>query len=369
MAELTVWDRIVGQDRVVQQLRRAAERPVHAYLFVGARGSGVDDAARCFATALVAGESDARATDLVRRGMHPDVVEFEPEGGNYRVKEDVRQRIIPEASRSPIESDRKVLVLYDADRLRGNQGESANALLKTIEEPPARTVILLVTSLPDELPITVRSRCQRVDLAPLSEAVVRANLEASGVNSTDAELAARLAGGQPARARALVAGGVDRAIRDAFVAAALALDGRAGAALRHADALTEAVKAAVAGVEAGQREEAEALADEVARAGYPDRAAAALTTRLADRQKREHRAARRQALREGIAAIESLYRDVLAGADAPQRNLDRSPVALAAPDAARGLDACREAREALERNPNEALLLERLLLALPAATG
>jgi DNA polymerase-3 subunit delta' len=196
---------------------------------------------------------------------------------------------------------------------------------------------------------------------------VRAGLERSGVDAGDAELAARLAGGQPARARSLVVGGVDRAIRDAFVAAAVALDGRAGSALRQADGLTEAVKAAVAGVEVRQREEADALAEEIAKAGYPDRAASALTTRLSDRHKRQHRAARRQALREGIAALEAVYRDVLAGPDAPRRNLDRAPLAVTAAEAARGLDACRAAREALERNPNEALLVEHLLLDLPAA--
>ena len=170
---VSVWDRVAGQERAVALLRRVAERPVHAYLLVGARGSGVEDAARCFAAALVAPD-DERAADLALRGMHPDIVEFEPEGAGFRVNEDVRQRIIPEASRSPIEGARKVIVLYEADRLNANVAVSANALLKTIEEPPPRTVMLLVTSMPDELPETVRSRCQRVDLAPLSDAVIRA---------------------------------------------------------------------------------------------------------------------------------------------------------------------------------------------------
>ena len=174
-APTSAWDRLAGQDRAVAQLRRAAERPVHAYLLVGARGSGVEDAARCFAAALVAPEDDARAVDLALRGMHPDVVEFEPEGANYRVKEDVRERIIPEASRSPIEGARKVVVIFEAERLVfARRTESANALLKTIEEPPARTVMLLVTATPDELPDTVRSRCQRVDLVPLPDASYRA---------------------------------------------------------------------------------------------------------------------------------------------------------------------------------------------------
>ncbi len=55
--------------------------------------------------------------------MHPDVVEFEPEGATYRIKDDVRERIIPEASRSPVEGERKVIVLLEADRLKGTRTE------------------------------------------------------------------------------------------------------------------------------------------------------------------------------------------------------------------------------------------------------
>lgn len=361
-----VWDRLVGQDRAVALLQRAAERPVHAYLLVGARGSGVEDAARCFAAALVAPDDD-RVADLALRGMHPDIVEFEPEGAGFRVNEDVRQRIIPEASRSPVEGARKVIVLYEADRLSANAAVSANALLKTIEEPPPRTVILLVTSMADELPETVRSRCQRVDLAPLSDAAIREALERDGVDPDRAALGASLAGGQLGRARALTGPMAD--VRHAFVSAAAHLDGRAGTAVAAAESITEVLKATVTALEDRQAEDADALLEELERAGYPDRSRSALVNRLADRHKREHRAARRRALAEGIAALETVYRDALAGDDVPRRNLDR-PVLFVAPAAAvAALDACRVARESLERNPNEALLLERLLVSLPAATN
>lgn len=360
-----MWEPAAGQDRAVALLRRAALRPVHAYLLVGSRGSGVEDAARRFAAALVAPDDDVRAVDLARRGLHPDIVEFEPEGSSYRVKEDVRERVIPEASRSPVEGVRKVVVLFEADRLAANRAEPANALLKTIEEPPPRTVLLLVTANPDELPETVRSRCWRIDFAPLPEDAVRTVLEAEGVPAERAALAARLAGGQLGRARALA--GDEGEIRDAFAAAASSLDGRAGTAVQAAESLAETIKRAVGALEARQAAEAESLAAELEAAGYPDRARAALTNRLAERHKREHRAARRRALAEGIAAIESLYRDALAGPGAPLRNLDRVPLDVAPADAASALDRCRAAREALERNPNEGLLLEWLLMSLPAA--
>ena len=105
-------------------LRRAAERPVHSYLLVGPRGSGVDEAARCFAAALIAPEADERAWDLARRGRHPDIVEVDPPESILRV--DHARVIVEEAHRSPIEGGRKVVVLFDAERL--NEA-AANKLL------------------------------------------------------------------------------------------------------------------------------------------------------------------------------------------------------------------------------------------------
>src|SRR3954452_11107030 len=191
---------VVGQERAVELLRRASERPSHAYLLVGPRGSGVEDAAREFAALLIGVGDDERGLHLVQRGVHPDVVEFAPGGPSYRVKEDVRETILPEAARAPIEAERRVLILFEAERLRGNQNESANAMLKTLEEPPARTVVVLVTSVADDLLPTIRSRCQRIDFASLADDTVRAALEHDGVGADEAATVAGLAGGQLARA-------------------------------------------------------------------------------------------------------------------------------------------------------------------------
>src|SRR5471032_1565369 len=151
-----MWTGLVGQEHAIEALEHAAARPGHAYLLVGPAGSGVEVAARSFASELVAPDGDERIRGLVLRGLHPDVVEFEPGGFSYLVDKDVRERILPEASRAPIEADRKVLVLFEAERLRGNQNESGNAMLKTLEEPPPRTVVLLVTGAPDDLLPTIR---------------------------------------------------------------------------------------------------------------------------------------------------------------------------------------------------------------------
>ena len=103
-------------------LQRAVTRPVHAYLLVGPRGSGVEDAARAFAATLIAPD-DARVGDLVRRGEHPDVVEIDPTGNQVVIAD--AQALVREAHASPIECDRKVLILSGADRLNDTARPSA----------------------------------------------------------------------------------------------------------------------------------------------------------------------------------------------------------------------------------------------------
>jgi DNA polymerase-3 subunit delta' len=356
-----VWERLVSQERAVGLLQRAAERPVHAYLLVGPRGSGLEDAARCFAAQVIAADGDPRVQDLVLRGMHPDVVEFEPEGNQILVAQ--AQGIIREAHRAPIEAERKVVAVFEADRLNE---QASNKLLKTIEEPPARTTIVLVTSSPDELLETVRSRCQRIDLAPLPEAALRAALVADGADPDSAALAARLAGGRLDRGGAML--GVLGDVRRAFVTGAAQLDGSGGAAMRATDDVTQALQEAVGSLDADHAIEADELVAELDRAGYPERSRTTLLKRQAERHKRQHRRARRDLIVEGITALETVYRDALAGPDAPRLNTDQPVLTVTHRGSAAAVDACRAARDAFEFNPNENLLVETLLMRLPAAT-
>ena len=359
------WDQVVGQDRAVALLQRAAERPVHAYLLVGPRGSGIEEAARCFAAAVVAPDGDDRAWDLVLRGVHPDVVEIDPPATQIRVED--AQTIVDEAYRSPIEGARKVIVLFDAERMRMNDA-AANKLLKTLEEPPPSAMIVLVTSGADQLLPTIRSRCQRVDFAFLGTAAVASALESGGVAPERAELLARLAGGRLDRARAL--DGRLGPVRDAFVGLTAAIDGTGGAVATQAELVQAALQEALTGLEAAQASEVEQLAAELEAAGYPERTQRAQLRRLEERHKRAHRRSRIDALLEGITALETVYRDAMAGPGSPRLNLDREVLHLDPRAAAVALDACRAARHAIaEHNPNETLLVERLLLHLPAAGG
>ena len=364
----TGWDRVVGQDAAVTTLRAAATRPVHAYLLVGPRGSGVEEAARCFAATLVtSGDDDERVWDLVLRGEHPDVVEIDP--ATTQIVKDDADRFVRESHASPIEGERKVVMLLGADRLND---VAANRLLKTIEEPPARTHVVLVAERAERLLPTIRSRCQRVDFAYLSEADVREAVARSGTDGASddarAELVARLSGGRVDRARELA--GRLGPVRDAFLAAAESLDGTGGAVERATQSVADAVSTALADLEEGQSTDVAALDKELTAAGYPSRVAHARRRVLTERQKRELRRARTDAWIEGITAIETLYRDVLAGPSSPALNLDRRPPAVHPRAAVDALDACRQARAGLiEFNANETLTVQRLFLHLPAAAS
>jgi DNA polymerase III subunit delta' len=357
---MAIWDRVVGQERAVMSLQRAAERPSHAYLLVGPRGSGAEEAARCFAAALVAADGDDRSVDLVLRGMHPDVIEIDPPANQIRIED--AQAIVDEVYRSPVEGARKVLLVFDAERLND---VAANRLLKTLEEPPPSACIVLVTAGADQLFATIRSRCQRIDFGSLDASTIARALEPTGASADRIALLARLAGGRLDRARAL-AGRVG-IVRDAFVTAAASLDCLGGAVAEQCDRVEDAMEQALADLEAAQAAEVAELAAELERGGYDPRAASARRKRMEERQRREHRRARFVLIVEGITALESVYRDVLAGPNASPLNADRPRVDVDPRAAAHAIDACRDARQAFEFNPNEGLLLERLLFHLPAA--
>jgi DNA polymerase-3 subunit delta' len=348
-------------------MQRAAKRPVHAYLLAGPKDADLVRAARCFATVLVDPEPDARTIELVLKGAHPDVPEFEPELTVMSIDQ-AREEIIPEAWRAPVEprSARKVLLVFEPERL---SDPAQGALLKTFEEPPASTVIVLVSSAPDELLDTTQSRCQRIDLAPIGEAAIQGILEDEGHDHAAAALASRLAGGQLGRARALL--GERRALRDAFLDVAYRCDGTGAAVARLAEELVQAVQDAITTTKAGHEEELAGFDEASERAGYLPRDVARQRRRMTTRHARHERVARREALVEGITALEAAYRDALAGPGAALRNLDRPPPTVEARGAVRALEACRDARRAIQRNPNEGLLIERLLFHLPAlaATG
>lgn len=160
---------IAGQDQAVDVLRRAvaAGRVAHAYAFVGPAGSGRMAAAVALAKAVAAANPGAAAR--VDRGVHPDVRVFSPTPPDKNPKgplalriEDVRE-LERLAALRPAEAGAKVFIVDGADRMTG---AAPQALLKTLEEPPADTVIVLILTQLRALPPTVLSRCQVIRFRP-----------------------------------------------------------------------------------------------------------------------------------------------------------------------------------------------------------
>jgi DNA polymerase-3 subunit delta' len=354
-----VWERIVGQDKAIAQLERALTRPVHAYLFAGPSGCGVDLAAQDFAAALI--DADPAR---VARGRHPDVAEFEPAGVEYRVVE-VREQIIPEILASPVECPRKVVILHDVERLNDT---AANALLRSLEEPPDWTHIILVTANASELLDTVRSRCVVIDFASIGTAVIEARLQADGIEPARAHRIALVSGGRLDRAHALA--GPLATLTATAATVARRIDGTGTRAAQLADDLIGAINDAVAAGEAEQAEELQALEAEIETAGYSTRVAQGMRRRATERQKRRSRRARIDAVLEVLTALERMYRDTLAAdgnANDTDPNALDAPVMVSPRAAVGALDALRAARNAVLRNASEGLLLEHVLLQLPPA--
>lgn len=354
-----LWDGIPGQERAIGLLRRAAAAPVHAYLLAGPQGSGTLDAARRLAAALVCssgGCGDCRACRRAVTGGHPDVIEVEPDG-TFIVVGQVEE-IIREAFRSPFEAERKVIIVAEAERM--NEA-SANKVLKTLEEPADRTHFVLLSEAPEELLPTVRSRCQRIDFEAIADEHVIAALTADGIDAAEARAVTRLSAGRIERARALA--GRLAPLRRETAAVVRVLDGKGATVAGAAQTLAEAVAAATAALEATQKEAAKALEVEVAASGYPERVAKRMRTALEQRQTREARRAKSDALLEVVTGLESAYRDVLIAH--PDARV--TPGAGVTPEAAgAALDACRATRAVLVNRTavNESLLLEHLLLRL-----
>ena len=344
----SVWEGVIGQPRAVDQLTRASLAPVHAYLFVGPAGSTKDDAARAFAALLLTGIDDADQRDarLALAGEHPDVREVERTGASIS-KEQVTD-IIRAASLAPVEGSRKVMILHEFHLL---SADAAARLLKTIEEPPPSTVfIVLADQVPPDL-VTIASRCVRIEFGAISQATIHDVLLAEGVPDDTAALAAAAAEGNLSRARVLATdpGLMER--RTVFAAIPHRLDGTGATVARLCTELNTLIDNAAAPLAARQALEATVLEERVAALG--ERGSG--RKQLEERHKRELRRHRIDELRSGLAVVAGTYRDALV-----EGHLTRPDSVVDA------ISRVHRALESLDRNPNETLLLQALLLDLPS---
>ncbi|MFI5035892.1 MAG: hypothetical protein ACHQFZ_06780 [Acidimicrobiales bacterium] len=353
-----VFDRLVGQPQAAAALRRHARHPVHAYLFTGPVGSSLGDAVVAFAAALQCPEhgcGHCEACRLVLSGNDPDVTVVERAGVTWRVPE------IREAERvgrrRPLGDSRQVVVIEDVELTTTGAAPSAPALLKSLEEPPARTVYLLTTEERTTALETVASRCVEVPLRRLVEGDLAAILERDGVDPVTARDAAAAAHGNLRRARVLV--------RDADLATRVArwravperLNGTPSRASEVVAEIVDALDRAVAPLVAVQDEETARRGDEARALGRRPPAKRDLEAQ----HKREQRRFRTDDLRFGLAALTHVYRARAAEDLAPAGDAR----AVARLDASlRAIEAVAETNRRLGLNVDETLLLTDLLLTL-----
>ena len=239
-------DPLIGHDAIARELRALAEspEPAHALMFVGPLGTGRTQLARFYALLLncEGGESSepspasasmfgdepaapvvrpcgaCRPCRLILANNHPDVIELgpgdtlckpRPGEASHTAHPDSRDIRICQVrglselcGRFPLEARSRAIIIDPADRF-GH--DAAHAILKTLEEPPGHSVLLLVTAAPEDIIETVRSRCRRITVGLVSRPEIEAGLIARGVESTVAARAAVEARGRTARAFAFAA--------------------------------------------------------------------------------------------------------------------------------------------------------------------
>jgi len=263
----------------------AGGRLAHSFIFAGLDGIGKRRVAFETAAALNCASSglaglacwECGDCERVRARTHPNVLYVEPEAGLIKID---RVREVQAALKYRVERGRKVVVVEAADKLNA---QAANAFLKTLEEPPPATVIILVTSRPSELLPTVLSRCQRINFRPLSVDEVAGYLtRETGAKEAEARSIARMSGGSIARAACLLEDGMETSAAGVIEAISAISPGEADKAVGLAEELAkrddlEEVLESLKGVYRDMGVAAEGLDALVAKTHLPERRAPAWT--------------------------------------------------------------------------------------------
>jgi DNA polymerase-3 subunit delta' len=392
----SVFSDLVGPSEAVETLRAAAvsaagivagTAPVngamtHAWIFTGPPGSGRSVAARAFAAALQCerggiGCGECHGCHTVLGGTHADVRFVVPEGLSIGVGE--MRALVLRAGTAPSGGRWQVVIIEDADRLTEQAG---NALLKAVEEPPPRTVFLLCTpsTHPDDISVTIRSRCRVVTLGqPSAEAVAEVLVRRDGIPPDMALWAAAAAQGHVGRAKRLANDPEAKARRDAVLAVPRRLTG-VGAAFDAASALIEATEAESAASVVDNDSAERAALEQALGAGGTGRGAAGAMRGAAGqikdlerRQKSRATRSQRDALDRALVDLAGFYRDVLiTGLGAPVRTVHTDIAAQSAaaaerwtPESAlRRLEAVLACRDAIDQNVKPRIAVEAMMLSL-----
>ena len=375
---MSVWDDVVGQAPAVATLRRAvsdSNAMTHAWLLTGPPGSGRSVAAKAFAAALQCPDGGCGACRECRTaldGTHADVDVIATEGLTLKV--DLTRDLVQLAALRPSVGRWRVIVIEDADRLHER---AADALLKALEEPAARTVWILCAPSLEDVIITIRSRSRHVRLrTPPVEAVAALLVRRDGIDPAMATFAARAAQSHVGLARRLA--------RDE------------GARIRRRDVVTLAGRIHTVGDAVGAAADLDAIAKEEAGASSTERDTAEKTRLMetlgadpsartqpphvrsqvsALEKEQKTRATRfsRDVIDRSLIDLLSIYRDALivhTGASIGLVNQDMSEQvqqlarALSPERLLQCMDAIDTARERIDANVQPLLALEAMAVSL-----
>ncbi|WP_405143180.1 DNA polymerase III subunit delta' [Sphaerisporangium sp. NBC_01403] len=388
---MTVFDDLVGQEQAAAVLQRAAAAAAeaiaggrgagmtHAWLFTGPPGSGRSEAAQAFAAALLCPDGGCGHCDLCHQvsvGSHPDVEVVRPQGLSYSVKQ--TRELVLRASGAPTLGRWRVMLFEDADRATE---AAANALLKAIEEPPPRTVWLLCSPSPDDMVITIRSRCRVVTLrTPSTEAIAHVLATRDNVQPEMARFAARATQGHVGRARRLALDDEVRRRREAVLSLPRSLTGVGecvDAAERLVKTSSEDAEEATTHLNESETTELRKMYGEGSTGKGLNRGlvrgGAGAMKDLEDRQKSRATRIKRDSLDVALLDLVAFYRDVLAvqfGASVElsteDRGADLAALARSSPpeDTLRRIDAIMLCRERLAANVNPQIAVEAMTISL-----
>ena len=205
--EMTGFDSVIGHEEIISHLQNAVRlgKVSHAYILGGEQGSGKKLLATLFAMTLQCEEhgiEPCMKCPSCRKAMnknHPDIINVTHEKPNSIGIEEIREQLINDVAIRPYESPYKIYIVNDAQKLTL---QAQNALLKTIEEPPAYAVILLLADNPDALLPTITSRCVILSLKPVGDRLVKDYLmDRMHIPDYQAEVEASFAQGNIGKAR------------------------------------------------------------------------------------------------------------------------------------------------------------------------
>ncbi len=386
----SVWDDLVGQEVAVQALQRAVaaahgkEDPFtqkqsssamsHAWLVSGPAGSGRSNAAVAFAAALQCAQGGCgvcSSCKMVAGQVHPDVTLVRTEKLSIGVDE-VRE-LVRKSALSPSLQGFQIIVIEDADRITV---EGANALLKGVEEPAARTVWILCAPTSEDVVVTIRSRCRELRLVTPSDQEVSALLQTrDGVDVETANWAARVAQGHIGRAKRLATDPAAREYREQVLGIPGSLTSL-GACLVAADRLVKVAKSEADEQSSAidQKETAELREMLGGQKGTRARGVSAALKELEKDQKARATRIQRDVLDGALTELTTWFRDVLtlqlSASEDRIVNIDRAKelwqtAEKTSPEATLGkIDAILDAREALGLNATQLLVIENLMIKL-----